>query len=68
MSENRISKYAHLWDDETPVEAVPAVNLSQGFVYAPVVQPPSVPSEPAPWQQELYRRAFELAQAERASK
>jgi hypothetical protein len=68
MFQNRIKQYSHVWDDVAPAETASAANPTQGFVYAPIVQPASVPAEPTAWQQELYRRAFELAQAERASR
>lgn len=68
MLHNRISQYSHVWDDFAPAESMPVANPTQGFVYAPLVQPARAPGEPTPWQQELYRRAFELAQAERAAR
>lgn len=68
MLQNRISKYSHVWDDLAPAAPGSVANPTQGFVYAPLVQPARAPAEPTAWQQELYRRAFELAQAERASR
>jgi hypothetical protein len=63
MSHNRIRKYGHLW--ERPVTQTPRPAPQHGFVLVPIQQRACVVmSMSMAIQQELYRIAFERAQAE----
>jgi hypothetical protein len=62
MSHNRVRKFGHLW--ERPVTQTPRPESQHGFVLVPIQQRAGVVmSTSMAIQQELYRIAFERAQA-----